>query len=54
MKDDNKVVEVCYSSDMNVTGAVATLGNRVIKAKAKTLEEEIARALQEKLQSLVY
>jgi len=54
LKEDNTVVEVCYSSEVNITGAMATLGNRVIKAKAKTLEEEIARALQEKLQSLVY
>ena len=52
LMEDNKVVEVCYSSDVNIAGAMAALGNRVIKAKARKLEEEIARALQEKLQSL--
>jgi len=52
LKEDNTVVEVRYSSDVNIAGAMAALGNRVIKAKAKTIEEEIARALQEKLQSL--
>lgn len=49
---NDQQVEVCYGSDVNITGTMAVLGNRVIKAKAKTLEEEIAKALQEKLQNL--
>ena len=53
LQDKNEhEVEVCYSSDVNITGTMAVLGNRVIKAKAKTLEEEISKALQEKLQNL--
>lgn len=50
--EDNTVVEVHYSSDVNITGSMASLGNRLIKTTAKTLEEEIARALQEKLQNM--
>jgi carbon monoxide dehydrogenase subunit G len=52
LKEDDTLVEVCYSSDVNITGTFASIGNRLIKAKARTLEEEIQRVLQEKLQSL--
>jgi uncharacterized protein len=49
---NNNQVEVCYDSDVNITGTMEALGNRVIKAKAKTLEAEIVSTLQDELQSL--
>ena len=51
LEEKGKEVEIICSADVNITGPMAMLGNRVLKAKAKNLEEKIAEALQKKLQS---
>jgi len=44
-------VEVSYRSDVKIVGRLATFGDRIMKAKAKSVEEQFTQALQEKLQS---
>jgi len=41
--------EVSYRSDLNIGGKLATFGDRVMRAKAKEVGEEFARALTAKL-----
>lgn len=45
-KDD---VEVSYQTNVNIVGRLATFGERIMRAKAKTVGEEFTRNLQEKL-----
>jgi carbon monoxide dehydrogenase subunit G len=45
-------VEVSYKSDVNIVGKLAMFGDRIIKAKAKKVEEEFTIALQERLKSV--
>jgi carbon monoxide dehydrogenase subunit G len=42
-------VEVSYKSDVNIVGKLAMFGDRIMKAKAKKVEEEFTVALQERL-----
>jgi carbon monoxide dehydrogenase subunit G len=42
-------VEVSYRSDVNIVGKLAMFGDRIMKAKAKKVEEEFTLALQERL-----
>jgi hypothetical protein len=44
-------VEVSYSANVNIVGRLATFGERIMRAKAKTVGEELTRNLQEKLKS---
>jgi len=44
-------VEVSYSSNISITGRLATFGERIMRAKAKTAGEEFTKNLQEKLKS---
>jgi carbon monoxide dehydrogenase subunit G len=44
-------VEVAYSSNVSVVGRLATFGERIMRAKAKSVGEEFTKNLQEKLQS---
>jgi hypothetical protein len=44
-------VEVSYSSNVNIVGRLAIFGERIMRAKAKTVGEEFTRNLQEKLKS---
>ena len=44
-------VEVSYSSNVSITGRLAIFGERIMRAKAKTVGEEFTRNLQEKLKS---
>lgn len=46
-------VEVSYSSNVSITGRLATFGERIMRAKAKTAGEEFTRNLQEKLKSRI-
>ena len=50
LEEKGKEVEIICCADVGITGPMEILGNRVIKAKAKNLEDEIAGALQKKLQ----
>lgn len=44
-------VEVTYQTNVNIVGRLATFGERIMRAKAKTVGEEFTRNLQEKLKS---
>jgi hypothetical protein len=44
-------VEVSYSANVNIVGRLAIFGERIMRAKAKTVGEELTRNLQEKLKS---
>ena len=46
-------VEVSYKSDVNIVGKLAMFGDRIMRAKAKKVEEEFTIALQERLKSVV-
>ena len=44
-------VEVSYRSNVSIVGRLATFGERIMRAKAKAVEEEFTKNLQEKLKS---
>ncbi len=44
-------VEVSYQTNINIVGRLATFGERIMRAKAKSVGEEFTRSLQEKLES---
>jgi carbon monoxide dehydrogenase subunit G len=46
-------VEVSYHSHINLVGRMATFGDRIMRAKAKELEAEFTKNLQERLKSQV-
>lgn len=45
-------VEVSYKSDVSIVGKLATFGERIMKAKAKSVEKEFTSNLQRKLQGI--
>jgi carbon monoxide dehydrogenase subunit G len=45
-------VEVSYRSDVNIVGKLAMFGERIMRAKAKKVEEEFTLALQERLKKV--
>jgi carbon monoxide dehydrogenase subunit G len=47
-------VKVTYKSDVSIAGKLAMFGagDRIMRAKAKQVEEEFTKALQEKLRSI--
>jgi carbon monoxide dehydrogenase subunit G len=42
-------VEISYTTDVNIAGTMAILGDRIIQAKAKKVKAEFTKALQERL-----
>ena len=42
--------EVLYRSNVNITGRIATFGDKVMKAKSKEMERHFTQALRQKLQ----
>jgi len=46
-------VEISYRSNVSLVGKLATFGDRTLRAKAKELEEELTKNLQERLRSEV-
>ncbi len=44
-------VEVSYQTNVNIVGRLATFGERIMRAKAKSVGEEFTKKLQEKLKS---
>jgi carbon monoxide dehydrogenase subunit G len=46
----NDEVEVSYSSNVSLVGRLATFGERIMRAKAKSVGEEFTKNLQEKLE----
>ena len=47
----NGEVEVSYSSNVSMVGRLATFGERIMRAKSKSVGEEFTRNLHEKLKS---
>jgi len=45
-------VEISYRCDANIVGKLAMFGDRVMRAKAKKVEQEFTAAFQEKLESI--
>ena len=46
-------VEISYKSDVSIVGKLAMFGDRIMRAKAKKVQEELTQNLDEKLRSLV-
>lgn len=46
-------VELSYRTDATIVGKLAMFGDRMIRAKAKKVEEEFTEALQERLKNVV-
>ncbi len=46
-------VELSYRTDATIVGKLAMFGDRILRAKAKKVEEEFTEALQERLKSVV-
>jgi carbon monoxide dehydrogenase subunit G len=46
-------VEVKYKSDVSIVGKLAMFGDRIMRSKAKQVEEEFTKNLQEKLRDAV-
>jgi hypothetical protein len=46
-------VEVSYKTEATIVGKLAMFGDRIMRAKAKKVEEEFTKALQERLKRLV-
>ena len=44
-------VEVSHSSNVSIVGRLATFGERIMRAKSKSVAEELTRNLQEKLKA---
>jgi carbon monoxide dehydrogenase subunit G len=44
-------VEVAYTSNVSLVGRLATFGERIMRAKAKSVGEEFTKNLQEKLKN---
>ncbi|MBI2854567.1 MAG: hypothetical protein HYX87_06575 [Chloroflexi bacterium] len=45
-------VEVTYRSEVSISGRLATFGDRIMRAKAKSVQEELSRNLDAKLKEL--
>ena len=45
-------VEISYECNANIVGKLAMFGDRILKAKAKKLEAEFTKSLQERLQDI--
>jgi len=45
-------VEVKYKSEVSIVGKLAMFGDRIMRAKAKQVEEEFTKALQERLKKI--
>jgi len=48
----NGAVEVSYKSDVSIVGKLAMFGDRIMKSKAKDVEKEFTKNLQERLKTL--
>ncbi len=46
-------VEISYKTNVNIVGKLAMFGDRIMRAKAQNVQEELSQALAQKLRSLV-
>jgi carbon monoxide dehydrogenase subunit G len=47
------VVEISYKSDVSIAGRLSMFGDRIMRAKAQSVQQELTKNLGEKLKSLV-
>lgn len=47
----NGEVEISYRTDVNIVGKLAMFGDRIMRAKAKDVEKEFTKNLEERLRS---
>jgi len=52
LEEADGMVEVAYVTDVNIVGKLATFGERIMRAKAKTVSEDFGKNLQKKLEEL--
>jgi len=45
-------IEIKYKPDVSIVGKLAMFGDSIMRAKARQVEEEFTKALQEKLRSI--
>ena len=50
---EEEEVEISYKCNANIVGKLAMFGDRILKAKAKTLEADFTSALKETLKRVV-
>ncbi|MBN2240272.1 MAG: carbon monoxide dehydrogenase subunit G [Dehalococcoidales bacterium] len=50
LEEDGDEVEIAYVTDVNIVGKLATFGERIMRAKAKTVSEDFGKNLQKTLQ----
>jgi len=50
---DDGQVEISYRCDAKIVGRLAMFGDRIMRAKAKSVEAEFTKALKERLETLV-
>ena len=50
---EQEEVEISYTCNANIVGKLAMFGDRILKAKAKTLEADFTSALKETLKRVV-
>jgi carbon monoxide dehydrogenase subunit G len=53
IETQNDEVEISYRCNANIVGKLAMFGDRILKAKAKTLEADFTAALKAKLEKAV-
>jgi len=51
-ENESGEVEVSYTSNVNIVGKLAAFGDRIMKRRAKEVEEEFTNNLREKLKTL--
>ncbi|RLA99791.1 MAG: carbon monoxide dehydrogenase [Deltaproteobacteria bacterium] len=52
LRETEDGVEISYKTEVNVVGKLATFGDRIMRAKAKKVEAEFTKKLQERLKAL--
>lgn len=52
LRETEEEVEISYKTEVNVVGKLATFGDRIMRAKAKKVEAEFTKKLQERLKAL--
>jgi carbon monoxide dehydrogenase subunit G len=51
LRETSDGVELSFRTDVTIVGKLAMFGDRIMRAKAKKVEEEFSQALQERLKS---
>jgi carbon monoxide dehydrogenase subunit G len=51
VEQQNKAVEIDYRADVSMVGKLATFGERIMRAKVKSVGDEFTRNLEKKLKS---